>query len=296
MNYNKKLTNARKSKMDNFFTKYETIEKEIIHYKDFFTNKTVYCNCDDYTQSNFFKFFKNNFNEFKLKKVICSWFNEPVGGVCEYDGANIVVKELGFNGDFRDKRLEDLILEADIVVTNPPFSLFRDFIDFMTKYKKQFIVLGNLNAVKYKNIFPLIMENRIFLGKSIHSHDVEFIVPEEFFDKEKTKNFKALNGNYLVRVPSIRWYTNLKYTGANEYNLMLTNKYQEEVYPKYDNYQDAINCDKVLEIPFNYKGVMGVPINFIDKYDEKTFEIIGILRSPIINGRAIYDRILIKKR
>ena len=296
MGYNRKLINARNSKMDNFFTKYETIEKEVIHYKDFFINKTVYCNCDDYTQSNFFMFFKNNFNEFKLKKVICSWFNEPVGGVCEYDGTNTKVKELDFNGDFRNTQFENLILEADIIVTNPPFSLFRDFIEIMMAYKKQFIVLGNLNAVKYKNIFPLIKENKLFLGKSIHSHDVEFIVPEEFFNKEKTKNFRMSEGKYMVRVPSIRWYTNIMYEGVNEYDLKLTKTFEEESYLKYDDYQDIINCNKVLDIPYDYNGVMGVPINFIDKYNSKKFEIVGILRAPTINEKAIYDRILIKKR
>lgn len=297
MGHNVKLNKAKKSKMDEFFTQYITIEKELKNYAEFLENKVIYCNCDDYKTSNFYRYFKNNFNTLKLKKLICSWYNENNGGICEfYDNENHI-KKLDFNGDFRSNLLDEIIRESDIIVTNPPFSLFRDFIDLMIKKEKKFIVLGNLNAVKYKNVFPYIKNNEIYLGKSIHSGGVEFIVPDEFFDAEKTTKYRIneTNGDKLVEVANIRWFTNIKYEGVNSYDLKLTKEYNSEYYNVYDKYPNIINCNRVKEIPLDYEGEMGVPINYIDKYNSDEYEIIGILRSPTINKESKYDRFVLKK-
>ena len=297
MEYNKKLNNAKKSKMDEFFTEYVTIEKELVNYSDYFKNKVIYCNCDDYRTSNFYRYFVNNFNVLGIKKLICTWYELPYGGVCEYyDGVNHV-DALPFDGDFRNPKLEAIIDECDVIVTNPPFSLFRDFIKLVIDNSKDFIVLGNLNAVKYKDVFPYIKSGKILLGKSIRAGDVEFIVPDSFFDKEKTKNYKIseINGEKLVKVPSIRWYTNIKYEGANEYDLKLTKKMGENEYFFYDDHPNILNCDKVLDIPMDYDGEIGVPVNYIDKHNDKKFEIVGLLRGPIIHNKTKYDRIVLKR-
>ena len=297
MEYNAKLNKAKKSKMDEFFTEYSTIEKEMINYIEFFEDKTIYCNCDDYEKSNFYRFFVDHFKEYKLKELICSWYNKNGGYVCRYNGEENRIQRLDFDGDFRSDKLKDILEEADIVITNPPFSLFRDFIRVMIKNKKKFIVLGNLNALKYKEIFPYIKNNEIYLGKSIHCGDVEFIVPEEFFDLEKTKNYRIdeIDGTKYVKVPSIRWYTNIKYKDVNNYNLELSKTYNSDDYPVYDFYKNAINCNKVKDIPSDYYEEMGVPINYIDKHNSEMFDIVGILRCPILAEKKIYDRILLKR-
>jgi hypothetical protein len=297
MKYNTKLNNARKSKMDEFFTEYSTIEREMVNYIDFFENKTIYCNCDNYEKSNFYKFFVDHFNEYKLKGLICSWYDINGGYICRYyDGKNHIEK-LDFDGDFRDDKFNYILEESDVVITNPPFSLFRDFIKVMIKNNKKFIVLGNLNALKYKDIFPYIKNNEIYLGKSIHCGDVEFIVPDEFFDAEKTKNYRIdeNDGTKYVKVPSIRWYTNIKYKDVNNYKLELCKTYNSNDYLVYDYYKKAINCNKVKDIPSDYYDEIGVPINYIDKHNSEIFDIIGILRCPILNGKRIYDRILLKR-
>jgi len=297
MGYNKKLNHAKKSKMDEFFTEYQTIEKELINYIPFFENKVIYCNCDDYRSSSFFRYFVDNFKSHKIKKIICTWMDENFGGKCEYYDDKIHISELDFNGDFRDDKLNPILNESDIIVTNPPFSLFRDFINLMIKKNKKFIVLGNLNAVKYKDIFPFIQKNELYLGKSIRCGDTEFIVPHEHFDAEKTKNYSIdkISGNKLVKVPSIRWFTNIKYDGYNTSEFIPTKKYDANHYKTYDDYQDIINCDKVADIPCDYDGKIGVPINFIDKYNSSIFEIVGLLRAPTINLINKYDRIVLKK-
>jgi hypothetical protein len=283
--------------MDEFFTEYCVIEKELINYTQYFSGKTIYCNCDNYKTSNFYRYFYNNFDNFGLKKLICTWYSTPYGGICEYYDNKEYIKKFDFDGDFRSSRLNDIIEESDIIVTNPPFSLFRDFIKLVMEKSKDFIVLGNLNAAKYKVVFPYIKDNKVFIGKSIHAGDVEFIVPDEFFNKDKTKNYKIdeKTGEKLVRVPSIRWYTNIRYDGVNEYDLKLTKKFSENEYFVYDDYHHIINCDKVLDIPMDYDGEIGVPVNYIDKHNDKMFEIIGLLRGPIISDRKLYDRIVLKR-
>lgn len=298
MKYNKKLNNARASKMDEFFTEYQTIEKELENYISFFENKVIYCNCDNYENSAFFKYFFNNFERFKLKKIICTWYDINYGGCCEYYDGKYHISKLDYNGDFRNDKSVQFLEKSDIVITNPPFSLFRDFIRLMMHYNKNFIVLGNLNAVKYKDVLPHIMDNKIFLGKSIRCGDTEFVVPNTFFDYQKTKNFSIdkISGNKLVKVPSIRWYTNLKFDGFNNGSLNLKQSINSISYEKYDGYDNIINCNKVSDIPKDYNGIIGVPISFIDKYNTKQFEIVGIIRVPKINGVKIYSRLLIQKK
>jgi len=298
MKYNKKLNVAKTSKMDEFFTEYQTVEKELENYTSFFDGKTIYCNCDNYKTSAFFKYFLNNFERFKLKKIICTWYDKNNGGKCEYYNNQYHITQLDYDGDFRNEKNISIIKESDIIVTNPPFSLFRDFIKLMMQYNKNFIVLGNLNAVKYKDVFPHIMNNRIFIGKSIRYGDTEFIVPNTFFDPKKTKNFTIdkISGNKLVKVPSIRWYTNLKYDGFNQTTLNLVKTIDSMVYEFFDGYDNIINCDKVSNIPKDYNGIIGVPISFIDKYNSNQFKIIGLIRVPKIKGTEIYSRILIQKK
>ena len=296
MGYNNKLNNARKSKMDEFFTEYQTIEKELINYIPFFENKVIYCNCDNYKTSSFFRFFVDNFEKFKIKKLICTWIDDKHGGICEYYGGETHTNILDFNGDFRSDKLDSILNEADIVVTNPPFSLFRDFINLMNRKNKKFIVLGNLNAIKYKDIFPFVQNNELYIGKSIRCGDTEFVVPHEHFDASKTKNYTIdkISGNKLVKVPSIRWFTNLKFDGYNKSDFVPSKLYDSELYGTYDDNDDIINCDKVADIPCDYYGKIGVPINFIDKYDSSKFEIIGLLRAPMMNHINKYDRIVLK--
>ena len=296
MGHNNKLNNAKKSKMDEFFTEYQTIEKELINYIPFFENKVIYCNCDNYKTSSFFRFFVDNFENFKIKKLICTWMDNEHGGICEYYDGEVHANVLDFNGDFRSNKLDSILNEADIVVTNPPFSLFRDFVNLMNRKNKKFIVLGNLNAIKYKDIFPLVQNNELYIGKSIRCGDTEFVVPHEHFDTSKTKNYTIdkISGNKLVKVPSIRWFTNLKYDGYNRSDFIPFKSYNSELYGKYDNNDDIINCDKVVDVPCDYYGKIGVPINFIDKYDSSKFEIIGLLRAPMMNHINKYDRIVLK--
>lgn len=293
--YNEKLNTARISKMDEFYTEYKTIEKEMMLYSKHFDSKTIYCNCDDYRKSMFFKFFYNNFKKFNLKKLICTWYKS---GICIYDGINIKEDILhNSDGDFRDKNLKNIIEECDIIITNPPFSLFKDFINMVMEYNKKFIILGNLNAIKYKNVFPYIKDNKIFLGGSIKNGDTEFIVPDDFFDENKTKNFtiSGINGEKLVRVPSVRWFTNIEYDSYNENEIRLTKKYNDEYYEKIDG-TDIINCNKVLDIPYDYNGLMAVPISFIDKYNKNQFDILDLITVPIINDKKIYSRLVIKHK
>ena len=309
------LRNANKAKKDEFYTQLSDIEKELKHYKDQFKGKVVYCNADDPFESNFFKYFASNFNALGLKKLIAtSYAGSPfVGGQISLfdieglktankkepmkieinevkdnnkDGAvdlsdvewllkndkNVAIP-LKEKGDFRSKESIQILKEADIVVTNPPFSLFREYVAQLDEYKKEFLILGNSNSMTYKEIFKLIKENKLWLGTSIHSGDVEFQVPDDYEIRSKSLRIDK-NGNKYVRVPSIRWFTNLDYIQRHE-DLILYKKYTAEEYPKYENY-DAINVDVTKDIPVDYKGVMGVPITFIDKYNPDQFKIIGL--------------------
>lgn len=271
MSKNFSLNKAKSEKNDEFYTQYCDIEKELIHYKDKFVGKVVYCNCDDYTKSNFTKYFKDNFSELKLKKLISTGLNAEY---YEYDGENEVVKELGCDGDFRSDVCTSILEQSDIVVSNPPFSLFRDYVPQLMKFGKKFLVVGNMNAITYKEIFPYIEDNKLWLGMTWIK---EFIQPNK-----EIKKF----GN-------ICWYTNIDNKKHNE-PIELCRKYNETDYPKYDNC-NGIEVSKVSEIPMGYSDVMGVPITFLDKYCPEQFEIVGYINTPMIGSKKIYKRLLVRK-
>jgi len=323
---NKNLHQAKKSKKDEFYTQLTDIEKELKHYRHHFAGKVVYCNCDDPRVSNFFHYFSHNFEKLGLKKLITTCYKNQNPDLfsnhdsekaiyLEYEGdknvngvpdlAEIGIRPLKGDGDFRSEECIELLKQADIVVTNPPFSLFREYVAQLIEYDKKFVIIGNQNAITYKEIFKLIKENKIWLGPSIHSGDREFGVPKDYPLNAAGCRVDE-HGNKFIRVKGVRWFTNLDYKERHE-ELVLTKTYKgnEKDYPKYDNY-DAINVDKTKDIPKDYDGIMGVPITFLDKYNPEQFEIIGSLITnnpenysygvPYINGKKVYARILIKKK
>lgn len=324
---NNSLTNARRAKNDEFYTQYETIEKELTHYRDHFKDNVVYLNCDDYRWSNFFRYFVNNFHELELKELIAShhvdksynlftinegvpdsycvrYKGEAVSEILDFEDNFNPVKLKG-DGDFRSEESIGFLKEADIVVTNPPFSLFRKFIALMVEHDKKFLVIGNMIATNYKVVFPLIKENKMWPGVTFNKI-VEFEVPDHY---DTSKSIEK-DGKKLIEVPAISWWTNLDY-GREYEDIELTALYKgnEDKYLKYDNYE-AINIDKTAEIPKDYRKIMGVPITFIGKWNPEQFEILGITKSwnnnkyksypgidaPIINGQALYTRILIQNK
>ena len=291
---NKNLHNASKAKKDEFYTQLVDIEKELKHYKSQFRGKIVYCNCDDPFESNFFKYFAANFNAFGLKKLITTSFVKSpiVGGqlpLFEMKGLKPKGKEpfkIEINkvsdsnadgsvglADVRSEECIGLLKEADIVVTNPPFSLFREYIAQLAEYKKKFLVIGNVNSITYRECFKLIKQNKMWLGASIHSGDREFRVPDDY-PLDAASSRVDSDGYKYIRVKGVRWFTNMDYEERHE-NLVLYKKYIPEEYPKYENY-DAINVNKTSEIPENYAGAIGVPITFLDKYNPEQFQIIGL--------------------
>ena len=301
---NANLTNAKKAKNDEFYTQLSDIEKEMRHYKSFFKDKIVYCNCDDARESNFFKYFSLNFEHLGLKKLITTGYKaDGRGVVLIYEGdkngnrtvedSEIVTKELEGNGDFRSEECIEFLKEADVVITNPPFSLFREYVAQLMEYGKKFLIIGNMNAITYKEIFPYIKNNELWLGCRTLGSDFFFNVPEDYKDelmatKTQGGGWKIIDGEVMGRVASACWFTNIPHKKRNE-ELDLYRKYNENDYPKYDNY-DAIEVSKVADIPMDYEGVMGVPITFLDKYCPSQFEILGItenadyLKLLYING------------
>lgn len=314
---NVSLSNAKRAKNDEFYTQLSDIENELKHYKSHFAGKVVYCNCDDARESNFFRFFQKKFNDYGLKKLITTSYNENGhGSVLVYEGDTnsngklddneVKVSELKGNGDFRSEECIELLKESDIVVTNPPFSLFREFIATLVQYGKKFLVIGNNNAITYKEIFPLIKENKLWLGFS-DNKTMEFVMPDSY----EKYNYIDKKGRKIGKVPAISWFTNLEHSKRND-EIILYKKYTSEEFPKYDNY-DAIEVSRVCEIPKDYNGVMGVPITFLGKYNPSQFEIVGLTSSSKectyglllsenqstrakINSKYIYARLLIKKK
>lgn len=262
---NTNLHLAKQVKNDEFYTILEDIEKELIHYKEYFKGKVVYCNCDDYEYSNFTKYFKDNFEKLGISKLISTCYNPTGKGKIEVVSEGLTVREtLQGNGDFRSDTCIELLKESDIVVTNPPFSLFREYVAQLINYNKKFLILGSINVVTCKEIFPLIKDNKMWIG---YTSLKEFVQPNG-----STKKF----GN-------IRWFTNLGIQKHNDFLDLKGNYYNPEKYPKYDNY-DAIEVSKVKDIPCDYAGVMGVPITFLDKYNPNQFEILGLT-----TGRKEFD-------
>ena len=320
MTNNSNLHKAMNGKNDEFYTMIDTVEKELVHYKKHLKNKIVLCNCDDPKSSAFWKYLHLNFSELGLKKLVSTYYNEKdVAFKTEYIGGDDTNIEKGLktalkgNGDFRSEESLNILDECDIVITNPPFSLFRDYVDVLMNHKKKFLILGNMNAVAYKQIFPLIKDNLLWYGVSIHSGGTNFYIPKDY--PITTKNWgKDETGKIYVEVSGIRWFTNLDHNFRLSSKLVLHEHYTPEKYPKYDNY-NAINVNKVAEIPVDYDGVMGVPITFMDKYNPEQFEILGVatawdkseevqsIRLPYngplnacLNGKELYKRILIRKK
>ena len=291
---NRSLGIARATKQDEFYTQLSDIEKELRHYTKHFKNKTVLCNCDDPKVSNFFHYFSHNFEKLKLKKLIATCYKNcdadqfsqhtgERGLYLEYDGDRndnrvpdpdeIGIHKLKGDGDFRSEECVKLLKQANIVVTNPPFSLFRYYVEQLVKYRRKFLIIGNINAITYKEVFKLIKANRIWLGASIHSGDREFGVPDHY--PLNAAGFRVDSvGKKYIRVKGVRWFTNLDYQDRHE-EMVLFHKYSPAKYPTYDNY-DAIEVSKTAEIPMDYSNVMGVPITFLDKYNPEQFDILGI--------------------
>lgn len=282
---NANLHKAKNEKNDEFYTQLTDVAAELKHYKDHFRDKIVFCNCDDPTWSAFWKYFHLNFSKLGLRKLVSTHYDrtEPTYKM-EYEGGdddNIeagTVTPLEGNGDFRNQECLDLLDECDIVVTNPPFSLFREYVKILMDHGKKFIIIGNMNAVTYKDFFPLIKNNQVWMGPSITSGDRKFNVPDDYPLKAAGCGIDE-NGRKFIRVKGVRWFTNLDHVKRHE-KLVLWKHYTPEEYPKYDNY-DAINVDSVKGtatkpgIPCDYDGVMGVPITFLDVYCPEQFEIVA---------------------
>ncbi len=296
------LQKAKNAKEDEFYTQLTDIEKELKHYKSHFKGKVVLCNCDDPRVSNFFKYFVLKFNTFGLKEVIATCYKsndadlftkndsehavylsvtqKSLEKLKEKNGGRLSVelfkdieaKPLKGDGDFRSPECVEFLKRADIVCTNPPFSLFREYVAQLMKYDKKFLILGNQNAITYKEFFPFLKENKIWLGCSIHNGDREFQVPA-YYDKSKNYRIDS-EGRKFVRVRGPRWFTNLDYEKRHD-QLNLYKRYNPAEYPKYINF-DAIEVSNTAEIPSDYEGKMGVPITFLDKYCPEQFEILGL--------------------
>ncbi|MBN9616715.1 MAG: modification methylase [Acidobacteriales bacterium 59-55] len=334
---NQSLSKARDAKQDEFYTQLSDIEQELKHYKKHFKNKVVYCNCDDPRVSNFFFYFSYNFEKLGLKKLITTCYknqsrdlfsrNDSEQAVyLEYTGDNhrtgvpdpekIGIKHLKGDGDFRSAESVELLKQADIVVTNPPFSLFREYVAQLIEYDKKFVIVGNQNAISYKEIFNLIVKNKLWLGNK--SGDMEFKVPA-CYEARETRYWVDADGQKWRSMGNACWYTNFDIAKRHE-NIILYKKYSPEAYPTYANY-DAIEVGKISDIPVDYEGAMGVPLTFLDKYNVDQFEIVGsstMLAIPmaevakkgtysqgtqrfyLANGdgtyRRLYDRIVIKSK
>ncbi|MCD8313456.1 MAG: adenine-specific methyltransferase EcoRI family protein [Bacteroidales bacterium] len=318
---NAALAKAKQDKQDEFYTQLDDIANELKHYKEHFAGKIVLCNCDDPYESNFFKYFALVFNEWKIKKLICTcWDGSPIAqqdlvlfddekkdedgrsriaykieltevkdlngdGATDLEDVRLLLEEnrpqrLEGHGDFRSPECLDLLKEADIVVTNPPFSLFREYVSLLMLYEKRFLIIGNQNAISYKEIFPLIKDNKVWLG--VKAGDMAFRVPD-YYEERDTRFWIDEDNKKWRSMGNICWFTNLDHKKRHRM-LDLYKNYSSSEYPHYDNY-DAINVEKVDRIPMDYDGVMGVPLTFLDKYNPDQFEILGLT-----SGRNEFDK------
>lgn len=300
---NRNLHSAREAKNDEFYTQLSDIEKELCHYTEHFKDKVVYCNCDDPRVSNFFHYFSHNFEYLRLKKLITTCYknqnpdlfsshDSERAVMLEYDGfregecipnaEDIGIRELKGDGDFRSADSIELLKQADIIVTNPPFSLFREYVTHLVEYNKKFLIIGTQNAITYKEIFPLIMEDRMWLGVTPNGQDMLFDVPEKHAQKlvataKEGSAYRVVDGVIKGRLGNAAWFTNLDHAKRHE-KLILYKRYSPEEYPTYDNY-DAINVNKTTEIPMDWDRTMGVPLTFLDKHNPDQFEILGTTQS-----------------
>ncbi len=304
MGNNRNLHKANLEKKDEYYTKMNNIEKELNYYTHYFKNKIVFCNCDDPEYSNFWKYFEINFKKLKLKKLIATHYEEVKTSyklelILNKKELSTIKSPLTQNGDFRSSECIEILKEADIVVTNPPFSLFREYIAQLMEYQKDFIVIGSQNALTYKELFPLFKKNKMWIG--YNSGAQEFRVPDTY---ERNNIYIGVDGYKYAKFGNITWYTNLEISKRHEI-VPLYKKYNALEYPKYDDY-DAINVSKISEIPYDYKGKMGVPVTILEKFNPDQFELIGIdrylkdnpqyVRRFKINGKEIYARIVIKNK
>lgn len=309
---NKLLQQAKRLKNDEFYTQLSDIESELQYYKKQFKGKTVYCNCDDPQTSNFFRYFVSNFHELGLSKLIASCYREQTadlfsvsknghGFYVEYNGKG-EISHIDFkgDGDFRSLESVALLKQSDVVVTNPPFSLFREYVAQLVKYNKQFLIIGNINAITYKEIFSLIKDNKAWLGVNLGRGISGFIVPDSY-ELYGTETRIDSNGNRIVSPNNCLWLTNIETPIRHEF-IPLTKTYagNEDRYPKYDNF-NGINVDRTQDIPLDYTGCMGVPITFLHKFNPDQFEIIKFRkgdddRDLSVNGKCPYFRILIRNR
>jgi len=295
MDKNKGLHDAKKNKKDEFYTQMSDIEKELKHYKEYLKGKIIFCNCDDPNESNFWNYFYLNFDHLGLKKIIATHY-DPIKSTykLEYDGKNLSRTDLLENGDFRSPECIELLKESDIVVTNPPFSLFREYVAQLIEYNKNFIIIGHQNAITYKEIFLLIKENKMWLGYGFTGGAAHFI-NKHYTDYATAKDHK----DGMIRISGVVWFTNIEIKKRHE-DLILYKNYNPEEYSKYDNY-DAINVDKTKDIPVDYNGRIGVPITFMDKYNPDQFELIKFRKGDdekdlSVDGKTPYFRIIIEKR
>ena len=324
MSGNKSRHAANRAKNDEFYTELADIDKELRHYKHHFKNKTVYCNCDDPRVSNFFHYFSHNFETLGLKKLMATCYKSQAADLFSqndseqavyliYEGdkngnrvpdpSEIQVLPLQGDGDFRSEECIALLKQADIVVTNPPFSLFREYVAQLVEYGKKFLIIGNKNAITYKEIFPLIKDDKMWLGVTPMGTDMLFGVPEHYAEtlvqtKKSGSSYRIIDGEVKARAQAC-WFTNLDHDKRHE-ELILYKRYTSEEYPHYDNY-DAVDVSKVAEIPCDFDGAMGVPITFLDKYNPEQFEIIKFRKGNdeqdlSINGKCPYFRVLIKRK
>lgn len=308
-NKNANLHRAKSGKNDEFYTQLNDIENELRHYKEHFKDKVVFCNCDDPEFSNFYFYFAKNFKSLGLKKLIATHLKKDkssykleiisdINRNCDIDGKKVTKTLLNGDGDFRSDEVITLLKEADIVVTNPPFSLLREFVSQLFEYEKKFLIVANINFITCKEIFPLVKENKMWLGYK--SGAQEFEVPEEY---GRDNSYKSDNKRY-AKFGNICWLTNLDIKKRHE-PLPFYKNYSPEEFKKYDGY-DAIEVSRVSEIPFDYDGVMGVPITFLYKYNPDQFEILGLDRyvenSPhygkrfSLKGKETYARVMIKHK
>lgn len=326
MGKNSNLHRAKAEKNDEFYTRLEDIEAELRHYRKHFKGKVVLCNCDDPVWSNFFRYLAINFSYLGLKKLIATHYepngpsyalivdkNLDVNGDGTIDIKDTVRVELKGNGDFRSDECIAFLNEADVVVSNCPFSLLREYVAVLMKHNKKFLFIGNKNAITYKEVFKYIKDNKMWVGMAPLGKDWLFTVPDEkefIKGKKEGSAYRIIDGKVYARATAC-WFTNLPHDKRNTPLDLVGNTYSPEKYPKYDNY-DAIEVSKVSEIPDGYTGVMGVPITFLDKYCPKQFEIVGMdeahgtgnsnglwkggKKKAIINNKEVYARILIRAK
>ena len=328
---NRNLHSAKSNQNDEFYTQLSDISNELKHYKKHFREKVVYCNCDDPTQSNFFHYFAYGFRRLKLKKLITTCYKNQERDLfsqhdvkkaiwLEYNGElienripdpeQIGIHYLEGDGDFRSEECIKLLKQADIVVTNPPFSLFREYVTQLVNLDKRFLIIGHQNAITYKEIFPLIKDNRLWLGVTPRGKDMLFGVPQDYArelveTKKEGSAYRIVNGVVYGRLGSACWFTNLDHKRRQD-EMVLAENYTPEKYPKYDNY-NAIEVGKIALIPKDFAGAMGVPITFLNKYNPEQFEIVGMDRPLMtqltgkvsrfwLEGTEKYARIVIRNK